>query len=256
MMTVASSSANRRFIAALVAAVIEALLIYALIFGFALPPPSRPESELKLVSVAQPPPERPPPVPRRLASRRPQGEASPPNLRAEPSEIVAPRPIVPLLLPPPVVAAPIAGVGFKPSAGAADIPGPGTGAGGEGNGRGGGGRGNGDGDGDGGYSPPRWLRGALSDRDFPAAAGEAGAGGTVTVRFTVETDGRVGRCWITRSSGNDELDRTTCRLIAQRYRYRPSLDPEGRPVRSQVIEDHSWMSIDDPEPPRPRRRGE
>ena len=54
--------------------------------------------------------------------------------------------------------------------------------------------------------------------------------------------------------GNPELDAVTCRLIQQRYRFRPSLDPGGRPVRSQVVEDHSWVTIDDPEPPREQRR--
>jgi len=78
--------------------------------------------------------------------------------------------------------------------------------------------------------------------------GEAGGGGTVGVRFTVEVDGRVGRCMVTHSSGNRILDDTTCRLITERYRFRPSLDPAGRPVRSQIVEDHSWVTMDDPYP--------
>ena len=43
------------------------------------------------------------------------------------------------------------------------------------------------------------------------------------------------------------LDDTTCRLITERYHFRPSLDPAGRPVRSQIVEDHSWVTIDDPD---------
>jgi len=253
MMAVAPAIPNRRVAAAVAAVAIEALLGYALIFGFALTLPARPDGELALFDIAPPPPPPPPPVPHRIASRRPEGAAAPPNLRSQATEIVAPAPIVPVILPPPVVAAPVKGVGIDPSAGAADVPGPGTGAGGEGNGTGGGGRGNGDGDGGGGFTPPRWIRGRLRDSDFPRAIGEAGQGGTVSVRYTVETDGRVGRCVVTRSSGNAELDRITCDLIVQRFRYRPSLDPSGRPVRSQVVEDHTWVSVDEEESDRGRR---
>ncbi|HYI63914.1 MAG TPA: TonB family protein [Allosphingosinicella sp.] len=244
-MVIDRPSANRRVIAALAAVALEGVLGLALILGFAVTMPARHAETLKLFSIAPPPPPVPPVTPPRITSSRPEGAASPPNLRARATEIVAPVPPIPLPLPPPVVAAPVAGPGNDPSAGSADVPGPGTGSGGWGTGTGSGRGGDGDGGGGGarggrGHTPPRWLRGRLTDSDFPAAAAETGAGGTVTVRFTVETDGRIGRCVITRSSGNDELDHTTCRLIVQRYRYRPSLDPYGRPVRSLVEEDHDW----------------
>lgn len=246
-------NANRRVAAGIAALVLEGVFGYALILGFTVRMPAGSSESLKLFSIAPPPPSVPPAPPPRISNRRPEGAASPPNLRSRATEIVAPQLVIPL--PNPVVAAPVAGPGADPSAGAADVPGPGTGSGGWGRGTGSGAGGDGDGDGGGGHTPPRWLRGRLSDSDFPAAAGEAGAGGRVSVRFTVETSGRVGRCSIERSSGNGELDRTTCRLIEQRYRYRPSLDPYGRPVRSVVIEDHDWVSVDEEEPPRrPRRR--
>ena len=40
--------------------------------------------------------------------------------------------------------------------------------------------------------------------------------------------------------GNDALDDTTCRLIEERFRFDPSRDPQGRPVESMVVENHSW----------------
>ena len=119
----------------------------------------------------------------------------------------------------------------------------------------------GDGDGDGrggGYSPPRRIRGRISDRDYPAAVGEAGIGGTVSVIYAIEPDGRATDCRITRSSGNRALDATTCRLIEERFRFEPSRDRSGRPVRSRMVQDHYWETQDlppDPEEQPRRRRG-
>jgi periplasmic protein TonB len=256
---VAGPSMSRRATAAFGAVVAEALLLYAMIFGFALTLPAVREERLTLFDVPLPPPPIPvpPPQPPSTSSRR-EGAASPPNLRSEATQVVAPKPVIPLPLPPPVVAAPVQRQGAAPTAGAADIPGPGFGSGGvgdgTGSGRGGYGDGAGNGLGNGRFTPPRRISGRLSDRDFPSVVGEAGGGGTVSVRFTVEVDGQVGRCVIEQSSGNRILDDTTCRLIRQRYRFRPSLDPRGRPVRSQIVEDHDWVTIDDPPTYEGRRR--
>lgn len=190
-------------------------------------------------------PEAPPPPPlARRNSPRPKDAAAPPNLRQEPSPIVAPPPIVPVVVPPPVITAPIAGMGTRPDAGAAAVEGPGTGASGTGNGRGGGGTG-GPGEGDDGYRPPKQTRGRIGNGDYPTAAEAAAASGRVSVRYLVGVDGRVSECAITRSSGNAELDATTCRLITERFRFRPSRGPDGRPVASLVVENHSWFLEDD-----------
>lgn len=244
------SGQGRRVLAALGAVFFEALLALALILGLRVAMQPAPVGIMRLVNLAPEPPAPPPPVPERRRSTRPEGEPSPPNLRARPTEIVAPPPALPM--PSPLPAAPIAGPGSAPSAGAADVPGPGYGAGGVGDGFGGGG--DGDGDGAGGFTPPRQIRGSLRDSDYPRGLGEAGIGGTVSVQFSVETDGRVGRCFVTRSSGQAELDDLTCRLIERRYRFRPSLDRSGRAVRSQVVENHTWETIDDPPEEREGRR--
>ena len=79
----------------------------------------------------------------------------------------------------------------------------------------------------------------------------------MSVSYTAETDGRATNCRITDSSGSPELDDTTCRLIEQRFRFRPSQDRNGRPVRSRIVQDHYWETRDDPrvdEPPVRRRR--
>jgi periplasmic protein TonB len=245
-----------RLRAALGAAAVQLLLGFALVTGLGVNVPGAVQRELSLFDVVEippPPPPPPPPLvrqptPRRTGHSSPAGGA-PPNLRSTPTEIVLPPPVIALPLPPPIVAAPVAGLGRDASAGAADVPGPGTGAGGRGRGSG---TGDGDGDGDGGMgTPPRHLRGRLRDSDYPRGLGEAGIEGTVAVRYAVAIDGRVSDCVITHSSGSIVLDETTCRLIEQRFRFSPSRDAAGRPVRSFIVENHSWLVHDEPpEPPR------
>jgi len=216
------------------AAVVQALFAWVLIAGLAVGVSRGISDPLTLFSVTPPPP--PPktvPEPPR-ASHKKSGKAAPANLRAKPTEIVAPRVAIPPP-PPPVAAPPIAGPGTAPSAGAAPLPGPGTGAGGEGNGNGGGG----DGDGDGG-TPLQLIKGHISDSDYPHEAYRAGASGTVYLRFIVGVNGRVTSCTVTRSSGNADLDTTTCRLIMERFRYRPTRDRNGKPVPDEVTGFHKW----------------
>lgn len=231
---------GERLRAAVPTAAIVALLGYALVAGLAIRPPAPGDERSLAVFMAAPPPPPPEPVEKRQAqSHKREGRAAPPNLRAKPAEVVAPKPIVPLPVPPPVIVAPIAGQGMRPTAGAAPTPGPGTGAGGAGNGLGSGGDGDGDGDG-GDETPPRHVRGRIKASDYPRGAALAGAGGIVSVRYHVEVDGRATDCRVTRSSGNADLDDTTCRLIEERFRYEPSRDAAGRPVVSTIVENHEW----------------
>src|SRR3546814_17079936 len=99
---------------------------------------------LKLFEVLPKPPPRIEKItPPRVGSKKPKDAASPPNLKAKPTEIVAPPPVVLPIVPPSVTAASTPGVGSDPSAGASDVSGPGTGSGGQGTGTGGGGAGEG-----------------------------------------------------------------------------------------------------------------
>jgi len=228
-----------RIFAAAGTAALQVLLALALFWGLRVSLPDRPAADPPLlVNIPVVRPEtRPPP---RRTGERAKDKAGAPNLRQRATEIVAPPPIIPL--PQPIVTAPIADIGLAPNSGAADVPGPGIGAGGWGNGRGGGG------DGLGG-EPPRHVRGSLHDSDYPREAAEAGAGGTVGVRYRVGVDGRVTSCVITQSSGNEALDATTCNLIERRFRFVPARDEQGRPVASTIVENHSWFVEAEPEQP-------
>lgn len=218
---------------------LTAAIGWALIAGLAIGTAEPTEGGLKLFDA--PPPEpaaRVVPDPER--SRRKSGEAARPNIRSRATEVVAPEPVVPLPIPPTVTAAPVAGPGTEASSGSTERPGPGTGAGGEGDGFGSGGDGDGDGGEEGEFTPPIPRSGDLRMSDYPAGAEEDALVRSVSVRYRVETNGRVTGCRITRPSGNPELDANTCRLIERRFRYYPSRDPEGRPVRAVVTATHTW----------------
>lgn len=186
---------------------------------------------------------RPKAKPQRMPQRntRPSGEAAPPNLRSRATEVAAPTPVVPIVIPPLVTVAEKPADGAEATSGAAEVAGPGTGAGGQGDGLGGGGSGDGDGAGDPDATPPRQIRGNIRDSDYPEDLADAGIGGRVTVLFLVQTDGRVPECDVVGSSGIPRLDVLTCRLIRERFRFRPSRDGKGRPVPALVRETHEWV---------------
>ena len=249
------SEQNRERIASMAGvALFHAMLGYALLHGLGVDVVNRAEESLALFDVLDPPP--PPPAKAappskaevdRARPKDPEGAASPANLRATPTAIVAPKPEI-RLPPPPIVAAPAAGEGNAAAAGAANVRGPGTGSGGQGTGLGSGLRGTGTGGGSGGSGArARWVRGRISDADYPRRAFEAGIVGTVYLRFVVAPDGRVSDCAVTRSSGNAELDATTCRLIMQRFRYRPARNAQGKAIPDVIRGEHSWEL--GPEPP-------
>ena len=183
----------------------------------------------------RPPIDQPRPAP--AHQHRPNGAASPANLRATVTPVVAP-PLPSKLSP--IITALKPDNGVAPSAGASNRPGPGAGAGGQGNGTGSGddGTGSGDGDGDG----PELIRGEITNRDYPKGALRAGASGTVRTRFTVGVNGRVSGCVVIASSGNAELDATTCRLITQRFRFAPARDAEDRPVADVAEGEQHWST--------------
>jgi protein TonB len=115
------------------------------------------------------------------------------------------------------------------SVGTAVGPGVGPGAGSAGGGASGG-------------SDLQQIAGEITPRDYPRHLGNAGIGGRVGISFTVGVTGRVISCRITRSSGIAELDALTCRLIQERFRYRPSTDRYGRPIPDVVEGEQDWTA--------------
>jgi protein TonB len=183
------------------------------------------------VSLDKPPPPPPPPIPVQRSKPRHHQAAAP---KAEPDKLGGSPGPRPAHAPPSV--APVMAV--KPTAAPS---GGGTGSGPAlGSGAGGGTGGNGYGDDEGG-SDLEQIAGEITARDYPRELREAGVGGRVQFTFTVEPNGRVGRCTVTRSSGVRELDALTCRLVQQRFVYRPSTDRYGRPIEDEVDGEHDWI---------------
>ena len=184
------------------------------------------------------PPETPEPPEPEKRPRSMKDRASAENRAARATPVVAPP--TPLVVPTPIVAAVKPSIGMAVDNGASNRPGPGQGAGGTGDGLGGGDGGGNGGGGEDDDTPPRLLKGRLSFSDLPGALRVEGVERTVAVRYAVNVDGRVSNCAITMSSGNADLDRLTCQFIEKRFRFDPSRDEAGRPVRSLVAEQHGW----------------
>jgi protein TonB len=182
---------------------------------------------------APPPPE--PGVPQTVPSEAASGKASAANQHAKAAPVAAPNTKLPPIIPS-IAAAPLPGQGNDASAGATPNPGAGSGAGGRGDGTGTGGSGGGTGGG----TKAVWQSGTIRDLDYPAAASRASVGGEVEVRFMIQPTGRITGCRVTRSSGDAALDQTTCRLIEDRFRFKPATNAEGEPIVSIYGWRQSW----------------
>lgn len=75
----------------------------------------------------------------------------------------------------------------------------------------------------------------LLPSDYPAEAIRQNAQGRVAVRIAVAPDGRASDCVVVATSGNGDLDATTCRVALSRGRFMPGLDAGGRPVATRSI---------------------
>lgn len=233
---------------------IEAAIIAAIIYGLAGPVVILPSGSTSLISIALDPP--PQPKERLKASGSTEsGRAAPPSLKAEAAPVVEP---IRTIVPPravPAAKVPAASIGLK--AGASAQPGIGSGAGGSGTGSGSGsggtGTGDGNGDGNGGGSDPEWTGGKIRDKDYPKAPREANISGTTVAEVTVSAEGRPAACRVIGTSGNRELDTVTCRLIMERFRFRPARNAAGQAVTSQIEWEHEW-DAPPPPPPDPNER--
>lgn len=80
----------------------------------------------------------------------------------------------------------------------------------------------------------------VTQDDYPAAALRERRGGRVVVKYTVNTSGKAESCFVLESSGSDDLDTTTCRLIERRGRFTPATDAQGNKITSSGSETVVW----------------
>lgn len=71
----------------------------------------------------------------------------------------------------------------------------------------------------------RWA--ARIQNDYPSSALRREEQGTVTMRITVGSNGRVEACSVTGSSGSSALDQAACRGMQRYARYNPALNAAG-----------------------------
>lgn len=233
-----------RIAPAIAALAVNAVIGYALVMGLRGVPLLRAVADdvpLRMFDLNPPAEMRPePPPPVQPQPKKREGGAAPgPAARpaqnrphaARPAEIAPQRMIAP---PIPVFPAPSA------ANGASAIPSATGSGGGGGSGGDGSGSGSGSGTGDGGtFSPARQTGGRFRNADFPDWLRGAGRL-KIGVRYAIGPSGRVDRCEVIEGSGYGEVDAMTCRIIMERYRFRPARDATGYPVTEVREEDYRW----------------
>lgn len=220
-----------RIAAGTAVAAIHVLIALALTLGMrvALSPPVAHERPTLIVieptPLPKPPPQPPPPKPKAQG-----GAPSPRKARPLPKIASAPPPVVPA--PPPLIAVPSP----VPAGGGADNgEGQGGGTGGEGTGSG---AGQGEGDGAD-FTEARQIGGRFRNSDFPDSVRLVGRV-RIGVRFAVTPTGAVDQCEIIEPSGYPEVDAMTCRVITERYRFKPARDGDGIAVTEVMEERYTW----------------
>lgn len=229
---------RERALALLAVVIVQVVVGAALLRGLRVDFASSTEVVQRLIDITlskPPPPPPPPPTPVKPAARL--NEASAPKEAPEklggspgPKPAHAPPSVTPIVPVKPSASPSGGGTGTGPAVGA---------------GAGGGTGGSGYGAGEGGGTDLELISGDITLRDYPRHLGNAGIGGTVSVSFTVQANGRPTGCRITRSSGVPELDALTCSIIVRRFLFRPATDRFGRPVSETIDWDQDWI---------PRRR--
>jgi protein TonB len=210
---------------------VQAVLAFVLLTGLHVSMVRPGDAVQRLIDVALP---KPPPIPPPVVTEHKAAHTSSSAPKAEPKPIggsPGPQPahaapsVTPVIAVRPTVAPSGGGTGTGPALGS----GSGGGTGGQGSGE------------DEGGTDLEHISGEILPSDYPRELGRAGVGGRVTVTFTVQVNGRATGCHVTRSSRVPELDALTCRLIEQRFRFRPSMDRYGRPFADEVDWDHDWI---------------
>lgn len=220
-------------------AIAGVVVVYVVIVAAALMMPS--DSPLRsaesqptvLVDVNELPEPQPPPEEEAGKAEEEEGAA---GRKAEPTPVVAPKPVIELPAKPPVVAAPIAGTGSATTAGAA-TSGTGPGAGGSGSGRGGGGSG---GSGGGIGTEARLLGGNSSRLPSHLLRGFAANRGYGHLWLSVSENGRVTDCSVLQSTGDSEVDQALCALMVRQSRWSPARDRQGNAIPVRVRYTATW----------------
>lgn len=89
--------------------------------------------------------------------------------------------------------------------------------------------------------PASWIR----TEDYPRDALRHFASGRVGFTLTLDESGKITKCEVSKSSGNQALDDGTCALMISRAQYAPARDAYGRPVAGSISSAVNWKIPDD-----------
>ncbi|HEV2596064.1 MAG TPA: energy transducer TonB [Sphingomicrobium sp.] len=81
--------------------------------------------------------------------------------------------------------------------------------------------------------------------DYPFEAIKKGLQGSVGFEVDVDPDGKPTSCQVTKSSGQQILDQTTCEVVRSRAHFHPALDAKGRPVSGHYSTSAIWRLAGD-----------
>lgn len=86
-------------------------------------------------------------------------------------------------------------------------------------------------------NPGRWI----TDRDYRSIWINRGYEGVAGFTLSIDANGRVGDCTITRSTGHGALDDATCRLLKRNARFDPAKDGSGDAVAGTYASSVTWQ---------------
>jgi periplasmic protein TonB len=90
-------------------------------------------------------------------------------------------------------------------------------------------------------TPTGNVNGWVTPDDYPSRDLQQEHQGSVSVRLTIGTNGRVTDCSVTGSSGFPGLDSATCSKIKSRAKFKPATDSEGNPTTGSYSKSVRWV---------------
>jgi protein TonB len=85
----------------------------------------------------------------------------------------------------------------------------------------------------------------ISYTDYPPEALKQHKQGVVRAKLWISKEGRVYRCRILKSSGDQALDNATCNILTARARFTPARDQFGNPTEDTVVAPPITWKIED-----------
>ena len=215
---------GNRVVAIIIVAIIHIALGYLLITGLAIDAVKNVVERVTTIDVEEPPPppepeDEPPPPPEDI----PEPTSPPPPVSPPPPMNISPAP--PTIRTTPTIPPPAPPtLRIPPPAPPAPPPAPSKARG---------------------ASPDGLNRWATRIQgDYPSSALRREESGTVSMRITIGSNGRVEACSVTGSSGSSALDDAACRGMQRYARYNPALNAAGDPISSTTTQSIRYVLPD------------